>query len=267
MRFTIVTPCYNAAPYLVTMMESIKNQKGIEVEHIIFDNCSDDGSQLILKNYANNSSDVIVKLFIEHDSGQASAINKGFRMATGDVVCWLNADETFESNALSKVQENLRTKPSCDVIFGDFYYADSMGNKTKLRRAFGFSGLMLLYYGCYVPSCATFLRKRVLEKGEILDETYRITMDYEYYLRLLKKGYKFCHIAEPLSTFSLREDNVSVSGYKQRRQERWRVLNEYSKLPNIFWLRKILFLMLEWYWILFRVFQRKYYLFIEKMKI
>lgn len=266
MRISIITPSYNASAYLGAMIESVKSQQGsFEVEHIILDNCSNDGSKAILQNYSDSSFGIKVRLFIEPDSGQTAAINRGFRMATGDIVCWLNADETYEANALAKVEAFLRHKPHCSILFGDFCFTNILGEKTKLRRAFGFSGMMLLYYGCYIPSCATFVRKEVLEKGEFLDESYRITMDYEYYVRLFRKGYQFCHIAQTLSTFSLREDNVSVSGYKQRRQERQRVLNKYSGLPNISWLRKILFPMLEWCWIVVRIFQRKYYCFSERL--
>ena len=267
LRISVITPSFNSAPHLKRMIESVKSQKGrFDVEHIIFDNCSDDGSRFLLQNYANDSSEVLVRLFIEPDHGQSAAINKGFVLATGDLVCWLNADETYEPGALEKVVKLVNQHPEYDIYFGDFYYTDAAGSKTNIRRAFGFSRWMLLYYGCYIPSCATFIKRRVIENGNLLDETYRVTMDYEYYIRLLRTGYKFFYIRYPLSTFSLRDDNVSVANYARRRSERYRVLNTYSGLPHIRVLRYILFPMLEWLWVMYRYFWRKYYLVSEKLE-
>jgi glycosyltransferase involved in cell wall biosynthesis len=249
------------------MIESVKSQRGdFRIEHIIVDNCSSDGSLAILNEYAASAGEIAVRLIIEPDNGQSDAINKGFRAATGDVVCWLNADESYEPGALERVAEIVNEYPEYDIFFGDFYYTDEVGARLRLRRAYDFSYSMLLYYGCYIPSCATFLRRRIIDDGELLDVSYRVTMDFEYYLRLNSLGYRFLHLPTPVATFSLRTDNVSVIEYRRRRVERFRVQSLYSKLPCNRVVRVALFWLLEWYWVVVRVVQRGYHALLDGLR-
>jgi glycosyltransferase involved in cell wall biosynthesis len=259
-KLSIVTPSYNAGRYLPLMIQSIKSQNvDCEIEHIIFDNCSTDDTGSILNAYMQSSGGVDVKCYVEPDRGQTDAINKGFRLASGDLVCWLNADESFEPFAVRRVLDFSRRMPDVDVFFGDIYFSDASGRKTEHRKSFGFSASMLLYYGCYIPSCATFIRKRVLDQGEFLDETFRVTMDFEYYVRLLKKNYSFFNIPYPLATFSLRKDNISVVERGRRRSERYMVQSAYSSLPGGRGVKVVIFGLLEWYWVGVRVIRRVYF--------
>jgi glycosyltransferase involved in cell wall biosynthesis len=253
-KFSIITPSYNASSHLVRMIDSVRRQTGnFAIEHIIVDNCSTDGSSEILKKYVLNSDAIQVRLIIEPDAGQSNAINKGFKAATGDIICWLNADETYEPNALATVADAVTSHIDADLFFGDFVFTGHGYEHTKTRRAFGFSRMMLLYYGCYIPSCATFFRKRIIDSGHLLDESYRVTMDFEYYLRLDSLGYRFVHLPVVLATFSLRSDNVSVVQYERRRIERFRAQSAYSKIQGSPFVRRYVFRGLEFYWIAVRV--------------
>jgi hypothetical protein len=96
----------------------------------------------------------------------------------------------------------------------------------------------------------------VLDQGEFLDETFRVTMDFEYYVRLLKKNYSFFNIPYPLATFSLRKDNISVVERGRRRSERYMVQSAYSSLPGGRGVKVVIFGLLEWYWVGVRVIRR-----------
>jgi glycosyltransferase involved in cell wall biosynthesis len=259
-RLTIVTPTYNAGKHLPAMIESVISQKGdFDIEHLIFDNCSIDNSRTILERYASGDHTVHVECFFEKDEGQSQAINKGFKLATGDLICWLNADETYEPDAIVKLFAFASEHPNVDVFFGDINFLNDRGEKIKTRKSYGFSRLMLLYYGCYIPSCATFMRNRVIRDGNLLDETFRVTMDFEYYLRLVEKNYVFKNFGATLANFSLRSDNVSVVLRERRRHERTMVIDSYSKLPKNRFIRSFLYFVLEYYWVIFRILQRKIY--------
>ena len=177
MKISIITPSYNQSQFIQKCIDSVRAQQGVEIEHIILDNCSTDETANCLERYRDDPQGVDVKIIVEQDNGQTTAINRGFQMASGDIVCWLNTDEYYYSNTLSVVVDYFQSYPEIDVFFGDFDYVDEQGNLLKKRKAFGFSESMLLYYGCYIPSCSTFIRRKVIDDGQILDESFRVTMN------------------------------------------------------------------------------------------
>ena len=79
---------------------------------------------------------------------------------------------------------------------------------------------MVLYYGCYIPSCSTFIRRKVIDDNQILDESFRVTMDFEYYARFAKLGYRFGYIPPSLASLTLHETNISVNQKSRRLIER-----------------------------------------------
>lgn len=257
MMISIITPSFNQGKFIARSIESVKKQCGVEIEHIVFDNCSTDSSSVVLAEYAKNHGNIKLHLYVEHDKGQTSVINRGFLHAAGDVVCWLNTDEFFYDGVLAKVADYFESNPEVDVLFGDFNYVDSDGNHIKTRIANSYSESMLLYYGCYIPSCSTFIRRRVISTGQLLDEAYRVTMDYEYYVRLAKVGYKFAYFKSVLAGFTLHANNISTTQYVRRLHERRMVLDKYSNLRGPFWLRTIIYKFLYYYWIGYRVLQRR----------
>ena len=109
MKFTVITPTYNQAAFIKDTIDSVINQTHKDIEYIIVDNLSDDGTEEIVNRYAERDSRIIYVR--EADKGQAEAINKGLNRATGDVVCWLNSDDYFyDENVLDNVSKNLTQK-------------------------------------------------------------------------------------------------------------------------------------------------------------
>lgn len=202
---------------------SVRSQHGAVIEHIILDNCSTDKTIDILNEYRSDPQGVILKIVIEPDKGQTSAINRGFSMAMGDVVCWLNTDEFYTPGALSLVADFFSKHPDIDILFGDCTFVDTDGNVVKEKKEFIFNKNMLIYYGCYIPSCATFVRRRVIDQGFLLDESFRVCMDFDWYARLADAGFKFTHLPAILAQFTWHDTNISSTFLERRIEERHQV--------------------------------------------
>src|SRR3954464_6613987 len=101
LRVTVITPTYNQAPYIAACIESVLSQSHRNIEYLIYDALSNDGTEAVVANYL---SDTRIRYVRERDGGQSNAINKGFDAATGDIVCWLNSDDFFyDSTVLERV--------------------------------------------------------------------------------------------------------------------------------------------------------------------
>src|SRR5712664_1623019 len=111
MRFSIITPSYRNSQWLKLCIASVADQEGVELERIIQDSCSDDGTQDWLV------KDSRVKAYIEKDSGMYDAVNRGFRRSKGDLLAYLNCDEQYLPGALRAVAEFCDANPSVEIIF------------------------------------------------------------------------------------------------------------------------------------------------------
>lgn len=248
MKLSVITPCYNYGRFLPDAVRSVHEQIclpaksaanftqpfNFKVEHIVIDACSTDGTPQWLASYAekvngkNPEGEYTFFFISEKDAGQTDAINKGLRMATGDVVCWLNADEYYLPGVLKKVAEAFIANPDVDLIYGEPLYVDQNKKPIRIKRDHRFDPTILLYCGCYITSCCTFWRRRVLDAGHYLNESYRVTMDFEYFVRLMKLGYRFLFVPEVIAAFTWHNENVSEVLSGLRRQERLRVQQKYG---------------------------------------
>lgn len=245
MKFSIVTPNYNYGRFLKKALESMLAQADApgapEIEHIVMDGGSTDDSVQILKDWAAfaaaqpaaKAGRYSFAYVSEPDKGQTDAINKGLRRATGDVVAWLNADEWYEPGALSKMAAAFERRPKADLIYGEVRFVRPDGSTIRVKRDHRFSGFVLLWYGCYISSAATFWRRRVLDAGDYLDASYKVCMDFEYWVRLWRHGYRFSFLPTTISSFTWHKTNVSEVFAARRREERNKVQDLYA--PN--WLR------------------------------
>lgn len=263
MKISVITPSYNQGRFIGNCLASVQSQTGdFRVEHIILDNCSTDASADALKHYQASHGSVDLQLFIEADQGQSSAINKGFCLATGDIVCWLNTDETFKDDVLCQVAEYFTTHPEVDVVFGDCDFVDADGRLLKQKREFFFSKSMLLFYGCYIPSCATFVRRNVVDAGLLLNPGFKVVMDFDWYVRIARAGYRFAHLPATLATFTWHEANISSNLVARRKSERLLVQDQNIGIPGPGWLRAPIYFLMLRLWQSVRVTRR----FIELVK-
>ncbi len=248
MRFSIVTPSLNQARYIGDCLAGVAAQRGgsVEVEHLVLDACSTDGTVGVLEQTKG------ILWTSEPDKGQTDAINKGFRRATGDWLIWLNGDDYLLPDALAKVREFALAHPAAEVIYGDCLFVDEAGRTLREKREGGFDFNMLLFYGCYIPSTATFFRRDLIDRGLLLDPQFKNCMDTDYFLRLALAGARFEHLPELLAAFRWHDSNISTKFAERRKAERLQIQRRTLKTNGLGWLGHPVFLNP-----LFRLYQAK----------
>jgi len=257
MKISVITPSYNQGRFIERCLASVSAQKGdFAVEHIVMDNCSTDGSVDVIRHHQALSTCVEFRATIEADKGQTDAINKGLALATGDIVCWLNTDEWYEPGALACVVDFFSNHPEIDVVFGDCDFVDTDGKLVKKKREHFFSKSMLIFYGCFIPSCSTFVRRRVVDDGILLSPEFKVTMDLDWYVRMAQAGYCFSHIPATIACFTWHENNISSTFVDRRRFEKRLVQDRYSGVPGPRWFRTIWYGILLRLWLAIRVITR-----------
>lgn len=209
MKFSIITASYNQAPYIERSLASVQAQTFRDFEHIIHDGLSNDGSQELLRAYAENKPHA--RLVIEKDGGQVQAINSGLKEAAGEILTWLNTDDfLFDADVLERVAKAF-DDPDVDVVYGRGWYVDQKGEKVRdvfVKSAIKRPDDLISSLGVFQP--ALYFRRRVLERLGGLDPRYQLTLDYEYWIRMLQAGISFKFIDTPLAKATLHEDSKTV---------------------------------------------------------
>jgi glycosyltransferase involved in cell wall biosynthesis len=126
-RVTIVTPSYNQAQYLEETIRSVLDQGYQDLEYIIMDGGSTDGSVDLIRRYEER----LAYWVSEPDGGQADAINRGFERATGQILAWLNSDDTYEPGAIRAVVDAFRARPEARLVYGEGWYIDPAGQRIR----------------------------------------------------------------------------------------------------------------------------------------
>ncbi|MGH9702190.1 MAG: glycosyltransferase family 2 protein [Candidatus Acidiferrales bacterium] len=220
-KISIVTACLNHGEYLEDAILSVMRQGYSNFEHIVVDGVSKDNTLEVLKRYPH------VRWISEPDRGQSDALNKGFRMATGDLVGWMNADEYYMPDAFAAMAKAAVENPKIDVFYGDVLFVDKDGRLQRSKTAHDFDFNVLLYYGCFVVTATTFFRRQIFEEQMMLDMDYRVVMDFEYFVRLASQGKKFQYVNQIIGAFRWLGTNASLQ-HTRRRMERLRVQRTWS---------------------------------------
>ncbi len=179
---SIITPSYNQSRYLPATIESVLGQDYPNLEYIIVDGGSTDGSVEIIKQYA----DRLAWWVSEKDSGQTSAINKGFAHANGEILAWLNSDDTYEPGAIREAVEFLMANPDVGLVYGECNYIDENGNKFGLFNAAQTDYEKLRQGYVHIPQQSSFWRAKLWKEVAPLDESFFFAMDYDLWVRLAK---------------------------------------------------------------------------------
>jgi len=207
MKISIVTPSYNQAAYLDETMLSIWSQQGdFDLEHIVADGGSQDGTRAILERYDAlyrngdfpwNCRSFDFTWWSRRDSGQSQALNRGFAISSGEILGWLNSDDTYASvNSLQQVQDAF-LKSRTDIVAGNARAIGNDGAETAehwLVNTLGdpqFQGhLKHLQKNNFILQPACFFRRRVWERHPI-DESLHYLMDWDFWLRARDGGFRF----------------------------------------------------------------------------
>jgi len=194
---SVVIPCLNRAHYLVTTIESVLKQDYKPIECIVVDGGSTDATIEILRKYGER-----IKWVSETDKGHADAINKGWRMSSGEILSWLNADDLYVvPTAIGKAVGYLQKNQNVDVVYGDYSEISEHGEVIRaLVKPREWDLVYAVKYCHYiVPQATSFMRRSVLEKVGWLDADFGNNKDHELWLRIGTIGiikYSPIHVAQ-----------------------------------------------------------------------
>ncbi len=235
MRISVITPSYNQAAFIERTVLSVLNQNYPDFEYIIMDGGSDDGTVEILKKY---SDKIIWKS--EKDSGQSDAINKGLHLATGDIVAYLNSDDTYEPETLKKVADFFAENPEKKWALGKCRIINEKDQGIRKLITF-YKNLFLKRYSYgkllaenFICQPAVFWRKELLGKIGYFNENEHFCMDYEYWLRI-GKIYEPGFIDEYLSNFRYYSTSKSGKVGSEMLQDELRIAKTYAARAK-FWI-------------------------------
>ena len=204
MKFSIVTPVRNNLNKLRRCVGSVRGQRGIDLEHIVQDACSTDGTAEWLAGQPS------VDWRSERDGGMYDAINRGWSRASGDIYAWLNSDEQYLPGTLEKVARTFEQHPEVDFIRGHAIIVDAEGDAIAARREIRLSKVYISNGFLNTYSCTLFFRKALWSEGLIrLDDRYLYAADMEMVLRLLRADKRSFYLREYLSLFTFDGSNLS----------------------------------------------------------
>lgn len=178
---SVITPSYNQGAYIEKTILSVKNQNYDHFEHIIIDGGSKDNTLRVLKKYPH------LKWVSGKDNGQSSALNKGFRLAKGSIIGWINSDDTYTSNTFKHVVSFLEKHKNVDLIYSDCNFIDKNDNLIGVWKTHKFNYFFNLNYAQMIPQPTIFFRRSVLDKIGYLDENLNYALDYDFLIRISKK--------------------------------------------------------------------------------
>ena len=179
---SIVTPSYNQGGFLDETMRSVLEQDYPNIEYLVVDGGSTDDSLEIIQRYVGR----LAWWVYEPDRGQTDAINKGFARARGEILAWLNSDDTYQPHAISEAASFLREHPEVGMVYGDANLVDEAGaiigkfparqtDYRRLRRGY-----------VHIPQQAAFFRADLWRQVGPLDPTFYFAMDYDLWVRLAR---------------------------------------------------------------------------------
>ena len=238
MRFSIVTPSFRSSEWLKLCIASVADQQGVEVEHIVQDACSDDGTQDWLPH------DLRVKAFIEQDKGMYDAVNCGYRRASGDILAYLNCDEQYLPGALAVVHEFFKRHPSVEVMLAGSIITDGEGNYLCHRHLLP-PNPRHIWFRFPVLTSSVFIRRSVInQRGLFFDPRWRDLGDFHWAHALLMNHVSMAACNVLTSTFADTGENMNLKP---------NAIREYTETLGLMpkWLRAF-----KWWWIASHILRR-----------
>ena len=213
-KITVVTPSYNQAQFLEETILSVVGQQYPNLEYIIIDGGSTDGSVEVIRKY----QEKIAYWVSEPDNGQAHAIHKGFERASGDILAWLNSDDFYLPGTLTFAAAQM-DPTQAQLLFGNclHLYEDSGAvSGSSVRREHAHRNLLLTDY---IVQPSSFWTRLAMNQTGALDQTLHFGFDWEWFIRALQAGVKFIAEDKYLSVYRFHRDHKSGVGGKRRLQE------------------------------------------------
>lgn len=235
MKISVITPSLNQGGFIERTIQSVLSQQRehFELEYIIMDGGSTDKTLDIVRPYEDR-----LTLISEKDHGQSDAINRGFAIASGDVLAWLNSDDTYASGALSEVAEQYR-KTGFDWCFGNCRNIDAEDREIRrwITRYKMFESrrysLHRLISKDFISQPAVFFTSKIFQEAGVLDPGLSYTMDYDYWLRLGKRCPPL-YINRFLANFRWHAQSKNGANYRISAHEAYQVAKKHAQPEDRF---------------------------------
>jgi glycosyltransferase involved in cell wall biosynthesis len=228
-RVSVVTPSFNQVAFLEEAIRSVLLQDYPNLEYLVIDGGSTDGSADLILRYA----PWLAYWVSEPDRGQSEAINQGWRRVTGEIVAYLNSDDTYLApDVLSRVVGEFLAHPEAGLVHGDCVVLNEGGAAIDVWRSRPAQFRDLLFHN-HVLQPAAFLRRDVLERVGLLDESLQFTMDVEYWLRVTAE-FPARYLPGALAGYRLHGGSKSMASFRRFVAERERIQARYlerARLP------------------------------------
>ncbi|MBE0476875.1 MAG: glycosyltransferase [Coriobacteriia bacterium] len=232
---SVVTVCFNSERHLAEAMGSVLAQSYPEIEYVVVDGGSSDGTVAIIRSFEDRFGGRL-RWVSEPDEGIYDAMNKGIAMSTGELVGLLNSDDTYLPGAIERVVEAYLADPGTGAVYGDAEVLDEGGSHPRVERARALSAGEKR--PDRMPMChqSLFVARRTYDEIGTFDTAYRILADYEWILRAIAAGVAMDHIAVPLARF--RSGGACSVDMTRSNRERERIRVKYGANPVVERLRR-----------------------------
>lgn len=217
---TILTTSLNRVIFLEKAINSVLEQDYPNIEHLIIDGGSTDGTVDLLKKYEERYTNkgYVVHWISEKDSGQAEAENKGFRLAKGKFITILNSDDYLKKNGITKLIEVFLMNPSIDIVYGD-HESISEGENKKISHFRKYTLEDIVYKGYYIPQAGCMFKKELIDEVGMLDESFHHAFEQDFFIRCLKRGVKVYHLNEVVETMLDHSKRMTHVNFKRTMKE------------------------------------------------
>jgi glycosyltransferase involved in cell wall biosynthesis len=227
---TVITPSYNQGPFIRETIESVLAQDYQNLEYIVCDGGSTDQTVEVLNSYGDR-----IRWVSEADGGQADAVNKGLAMARGELIGWLNSDDTYYPGAVRRAVEFFRWHPDTVLVYGEAHYTDQAGNVTGRYPTEGWDRNRL-GETCFICQPTAFMRKAAVQAIGGLDDRLHFCMDYDLWIRLGSVG-PVGYIEEFMGTSRLYPENKTLGQRRKVFQEILSTVKKYYGYVPLTWVQ------------------------------
>jgi len=233
MTISVVTPSYNQGRFIEETIKSVISQAGdFHIEYLIMDGGSRDDSVEIIKKYETLLKEgrwpvrclgITYKWVSEKDEGQADAVNKGFRASTGEILGWINSDDTYCPGAFANALKHFEAHKEDIMVYGEGFHIKENGELIDRYYTEPFDYARLAEV-CYILQPTVFLRRRVLDETGFLNKELHYCMDYEYWIRIGKR-FKIGYTSAPMANFRVYPETKTMSRRLEIHREIIMVIN------------------------------------------
>lgn len=203
---SIITPSFNQARYLEATIQSVLSQNYLGIEYMVVDGGSNDGSVDVIKKYESK----LAWWVSEKDTGQTDAINKGFARAKGEILAWINSDDTYEPGAVSAAVKYLQQHPEVGMVYGDCNFINESGHVIGKFGSAQTNYRLLRQGYVHIPQQTMFFRADLWRQVGPLDPSFYFAMDYDLWTRIAVRS-EIRYLPQTWANFRLHTSGKTIA--------------------------------------------------------